>query len=94
MRLGILTGGGDCPGLNAVIRAVVLHGARRWGDEVLGFRDGWRGVVAVDAAHAGAFGRMVAVEAGGIGLVPLEDATAALKPIPAGLWEVAEACRS
>ena len=49
MRLGILTGGGDCPGLNAVIRAVVLHGARRWGDEVLGFRDGWRGVTEDDA---------------------------------------------
>lgn len=45
MRLGILTGGGDCPGLNAVIRAVVLHGRRRWGDEVVGFRDGWRGVI-------------------------------------------------
>ncbi len=50
MRLGILTGGGDCPGLNAVIRAVVLHGARRWGDEVLGFRDGWRGVVEDEAS--------------------------------------------
>ena len=49
MRLGILTGGGDCPGLNAVIRAVVLHGKRRWGDEVVGFRDGWRGVVDDDA---------------------------------------------
>ena len=49
MRLGILTGGGDCPGLNAVIRAVVLHGARHWGDEVLGFRDGWRGVTEDDA---------------------------------------------
>ena len=49
MRLGILTGGGDCPGLNAVIRAVVLHGERRWGDEVVGFRDGWRGVVDDDA---------------------------------------------
>ena len=45
MRLGILTGGGDCPGLNAVIRAVVLHGERRWDDEVVGFRDGWRGVI-------------------------------------------------
>ena len=45
MRLGILTGGGDCPGLNAVIRAVVLHGSRRWDDEVVGFRDGWRGVI-------------------------------------------------
>ena len=49
MRLGILTGGGDCPGLNAVIRAVVLHGGRRWGDEVVGFRDGWRGVVEDEA---------------------------------------------
>ncbi|MCY4630832.1 MAG: ATP-dependent 6-phosphofructokinase [bacterium] len=49
MRLGILTGGGDCPGLNAVIRAVVLYGARRYRDEVLGFRDGWRGVVEDDA---------------------------------------------
>ena len=45
MRLGVLTGGGDCPGLNAVIRAVVVHGKSRWGDEVVGFRDGWRGVV-------------------------------------------------
>ena len=50
MRIGILTGGGDCPGLNAVIRAAVMHGDRRWGDEILGFRDGWRGVVADDAA--------------------------------------------
>ncbi len=45
MRLGILTGGGDCPGLNAVIRAVVLAGHLRHGDEVIGFADGWRGVL-------------------------------------------------
>lgn len=45
MRIGVLTGGGDCPGLNAVIRAVVLTGANRYGDEVLGFLDGWRGVL-------------------------------------------------
>ena len=50
MRIGILTGGGDCPGLNAVIRAVVLSGDRCWGDEILGFRDGWRGVVSDDAS--------------------------------------------
>ena len=50
MRIGILTGGGDCPGLNAVIRAVVLSGDRCWGDEILGFRDGWRGVVSDEAA--------------------------------------------
>jgi phosphofructokinase-like protein len=44
VRIGILTGGGDCPGLNAVIRAVVRSGDQ-YGDEVLGFRDGWRGVL-------------------------------------------------
>jgi ATP-dependent phosphofructokinase / diphosphate-dependent phosphofructokinase len=45
MRLGVLTGGGDCPGLNAVIRAVVLTGHEVHGDEVVGFVDGWRGVI-------------------------------------------------
>ncbi len=45
MRIGVLTGGGDCPGLNAVIRAVVLGGAVLHGDEFVGILDGWRGVV-------------------------------------------------
>jgi ATP-dependent phosphofructokinase / diphosphate-dependent phosphofructokinase len=45
MRIGILTGGGDCPGLNAVIRAVVRKGIDGYGDEIIGFRDGWRGVL-------------------------------------------------
>ena len=45
MRLGLLTGGGDCPGLNAVIRAVVRKGIDVHGDEFVGFRDGWRGVL-------------------------------------------------
>jgi phosphofructokinase-like protein len=45
MRLGMLTGGGDCPGLNAVIRAVVRKGVDAHGDEIIGFRDGWRGVL-------------------------------------------------
>ena len=45
MRLGILTGGGDCPGLNAVIRAVVRRGIRAHGMEFLGFHDGWHGVL-------------------------------------------------
>jgi phosphofructokinase-like protein len=44
MRIGILTGGGDCPGLNAVIRAVVRKTTGH-GDEVVGFRDGWRGAL-------------------------------------------------
>ncbi|MET9060485.1 6-phosphofructokinase [Streptomyces antibioticus] len=43
MRVGVLTGGGDCPGLNAVIRAVVRKGVQSYGHEFIGFRDGWRG---------------------------------------------------
>lgn len=43
MRVGVLTGGGDCPGLNAVIRAVVRKGVNEHGFEFVGFRDGWRG---------------------------------------------------
>ncbi|MDG6102452.1 6-phosphofructokinase [Dactylosporangium aurantiacum] len=43
MRIGVLTGGGDCPGLNAVIRAVVRKGISTYGHEFVGFRDGWRG---------------------------------------------------
>ncbi len=45
MRVGLLTGGGDCPGLNAVIRAVVRKGETVYGDELVGFLDGWRGVM-------------------------------------------------
>ncbi|MDQ2754078.1 MAG: 6-phosphofructokinase [Actinomycetota bacterium] len=45
MRVGVLTGGGDCPGLNAVIRAVVRKGEVVHGDEFVGFMDGWLGVV-------------------------------------------------
>src|SRR5205814_8611635 len=44
MRIGILTGGGDCPGLNAVIRAVVRKAILHYEDEVTGFIEGWRGV--------------------------------------------------
>jgi ATP-dependent phosphofructokinase / diphosphate-dependent phosphofructokinase len=43
MRVGILTGGGDCPGLNAVIRAVVRRSTDR-GHEMVGVRDGWKGL--------------------------------------------------
>jgi 6-phosphofructokinase 1 len=43
MRVGVLTGGGDCPGLNAVIRAVVRKGVTEYGFEFVGFRDGWKG---------------------------------------------------
>jgi ATP-dependent phosphofructokinase / diphosphate-dependent phosphofructokinase len=43
VRIGVLTGGGDCPGLNAVIRAIVRKGIDHHGHAILGFRDGWRG---------------------------------------------------
>ncbi|MGO1053140.1 6-phosphofructokinase [Crossiella sp. CA198] len=45
MRIGVLTGGGDCPGLNAVIRAVVRKGVEVYGHEFLGFRNGWKGPI-------------------------------------------------
>ena len=48
MRVGMLTGGGDCPGLNAVMRAVVRRGGQGWDDQFVGFLDGWRGVVEGD----------------------------------------------
>lgn len=49
MRVGILTGGGDCPGLNAVIRAVVHKGLRDGDWEIVGLRKGWRGLLEMDA---------------------------------------------
>ncbi|HUC58347.1 MAG TPA: 6-phosphofructokinase [Streptosporangiaceae bacterium] len=48
MRVGVLTGGGDCPGLNAVIRAVVRTGVADYGCEFVGFKDGWRGPLEAD----------------------------------------------
>ncbi|MDP6825024.1 MAG: 6-phosphofructokinase, partial [Dehalococcoidales bacterium] len=46
-RIGLITGGGDCPGLNAAIRAVTKS-ALRVGYEVIGFRDGWKGFIEGD----------------------------------------------
>jgi ATP-dependent phosphofructokinase / diphosphate-dependent phosphofructokinase len=51
MRVGLLTGGGDCPGLNAVIRAVVRRGLAEPGHSFVGFRHGWAGVVEDDAVE-------------------------------------------
>src|SRR5271167_3326863 len=45
MRVALLTGGGDCPGLNAVIYAAVKKGINKYGDEFVGFLNGWRGVL-------------------------------------------------
>jgi len=48
VRIGLLTGGGDCPGLNAAIRAVVKHGLGEYGHTIIGFRNGWKGVAEGD----------------------------------------------
>jgi len=53
MRIGMLTGGGDCPGLNAVIRAAVTKGTRTYDHEFVGFRDGWRGPLEGDTMPLG-----------------------------------------
>ncbi len=52
-RIGVLTGGGDCPGLNAVIRAVVRKGIDVYGHHFVGFRDGWRGPLEADVMELG-----------------------------------------
>ncbi|RLL66431.1 6-phosphofructokinase [Streptomyces sp. Z26] len=51
MRVGVLTGGGDCPGLNAVMRAVVRKGVQRYDYDFVGFRDGWRGPLENDTVR-------------------------------------------
>lgn len=50
-RIGILTGGGDCPGLNAVVRAVVKSAGNLYGWEVMGIEDGFDGLLAEDRVH-------------------------------------------
>jgi 6-phosphofructokinase 1 len=53
MRIGVLTGGGDCPGLNAVIRAIVRKGVAEYDHEFVGYRDGWRGPLERDSRPLG-----------------------------------------
>jgi len=53
MRIGVLTGGGDCPGLNAVIRAIVRKGVEHLDHEFVGYRDGWHGPLAGDSRPLG-----------------------------------------
>ncbi|AUI57594.1 6-phosphofructokinase [Amycolatopsis sp. BJA-103] len=53
MRVGVLTGGGDCPGLNAVIRAVVRKGIEVHGWDLVGFRNGWNGPLTGDSRPLG-----------------------------------------
>ncbi len=72
VRVGMLTGGGDCPGLNAVIRAIVRHGERIYGDELIGFLDAWDGCAG--APHDAAHGRVDARDAAPRGHRPRDEA--------------------
>jgi ATP-dependent phosphofructokinase / diphosphate-dependent phosphofructokinase len=53
VRIGLLTGGGDVPGLNAVIRAVVKRAEGEYGHSVIGFRNGWKGLAEGDVIELG-----------------------------------------
>ena len=48
MKIGLLTGGGDCPGLNAVIRAIGKKGIIHYNDEFIGLKNGWAGLLSLD----------------------------------------------
>ena len=52
MKIGILTGGGDCPGLNSVIRAVVRYAIQE-NYQVVGIKNGWKGLVSADTVQLG-----------------------------------------
>ena len=66
MRIGVLTGGGDCPGLNAVIRAVVRKGVASYGHEFVGFSDGWRGPLEGLSKPLGIADVLLVVDVGGV----------------------------
>src|SRR5512137_3014875 len=53
MKIGVLSGGGDAPGINAVIRAVVKKGIQNYGYEIIGIKDGWAGLVKEDYISLG-----------------------------------------
>src|SRR5450432_3970676 len=65
MRIGMLTGGGDCPGLNAVIRAVVRKGEGVHGDQLIGFRHGWRGAMVGETVELTVAGTRGLIHRGG-----------------------------
>ena len=104
MNVGILTGGGDCPGLNAAIRGIVRKGEREYGHTLLGFQDGWRSVMTGEYTELsvnymrgtlppdddGAFGQMVALQTNKVIRVPISDAVADLKYVNDEIWDIAK----
>jgi len=87
MRVALLTGGGDCPGLNAVIYAAVRKGINHYGDEFIGFLNGWRGVLDND------FIPLTLEKVDGIQLTGgtiLHSSRTNVKKVPGGLDKVQE----
>ena len=87
MRVALLTGGGDCPGLNAVIYAAVRKGINHYGDEFIGFLNGWKGVLEND------FIPLTLEAVDGIQLkggTILHSSRTNLKKIPGGIEKVQE----
>jgi 6-phosphofructokinase 1 len=87
MRVALLTGGGDCPGLNAVIYAAVKKGINHYGDEFIGFLNGWRGVLDND------FIPLTLEKVDGIQLTGgtiLHSSRTNVKKVPGGLDKVQE----
>ena len=74
--IGILTGGGDCPGLNAVIRAVVKAATVQHGWKVLGIQDGYDGLVCTEKVHP-----LGSAESAAIQSASLEEAVGILKTV-------------
>ena len=85
MRIGVLTGGGDCPGLNAVIRAVVRTCDARYGSTVVGFQDGWRGLLEdrrIQLANDDRNDRLLAKGGTMLGTARVQPGQAARRPGP------------
>jgi len=91
MRVALLTGGGDCPGLNAVIYAAVRKGINHYGDEFIGFLNGWRGVLDND------FISLTLENTDGIQLkggTILHSSRTNVKKIPGGIEKVQEVLKA
>jgi 6-phosphofructokinase len=86
VRLGILPGGGDCPGLNAVIRAVVRTAEGVHGDSLIGYRHGWQGVAERDSVELTGASTHAILAAGGTISEPRAITLASTRAPPSVLW--------
>src|SRR5438445_353993 len=87
MKIGILTGGGDCPGLNAVIRAIVRKGIFHHNDQFVGFMEGWRGVLVEVIGREGGWIAIYSGVAGGADVILIPEQ-------PFDIQEIAETIKN